>query len=258
MLKPSPVTIRNWELPLGFYQLQKPVRKGSKWAMIIDASVMLGQQKLLMVLGIDLSRYHFEQAINLDMVEVLGVHVAASFKSETIKKVLNDIKQNGHQIEYVVCDNGNNLRKAIRLANIAHIQDCTHALGLLIEKRYKTAEHFNSFSKRSALFKRQISLSKHAALIPPVQRSKGRFLNLEGICKWAQKVLNLAGEYRNKAEYLEVYKTIKWIEDYQDLINDMVVHITVLHKIFKILKNKGLSQLSEQGCTGITLIQQGK
>lgn len=243
--RPSISSIRNWEMKMGYHQLQKRDHSKGDWVLILDESIMVGQQKLLLLMGVNLSNYDFNSPLNFSHAQVLGLHVGSSCKWTEIKQAIDNLLSRGYQLKYAVSDSGSSICKALRESGIVRIEDCTHALGLLLKKRYKNNACYDTFCKEATSFKRKISTSKYAAYMPPTQRSKARFLNLTQMSNWATKLLRVA---KNKDIEKEVYDRIKWIESYENLIIDIVKHQQLLNQLFKVLKHKGLSKRNQQAC----------
>lgn len=244
---PSMSSIRHWEKKLGHWRLHQIPCPQERWAIILDESVGVGQQKLLVVLGVPLSAYQFGQALSLEQVQVLCVRLSASWKAEAIRQELVQLRARGYAISYAISDGGTNLGKALRISKIVQIQDCTHALGKLLERQYKKDEEFQAFTKACALFKRQTLLGEASLVMPPAQRAKGRFLNLEPLCQWGCKLLCLLEE---KPELLSesMRKKIAWLLPYRDMLIQMHEQCQTMHALLKILKNKGLSEHTVQQC----------
>ncbi|MGB3849136.1 MAG: hypothetical protein WA958_04165 [Tunicatimonas sp.] len=244
---PSISSIRHWEKKLGHWRLHQSACSQERWAIILDESVGVGQQKLLVVLGVPLLGYQFGQALSLEQVRVLSVRLSASWKAEAIRQELVQLQGRGYAISYAISDGGTNLLKALRVSEITQIQDCTHALGKLLEKQYKKDEEFQAFTKACALFKRQTLLGEGSLVMPPVQRAKGRFLNLEPLCQWGCKLLCLLEE---KPELLSesIREKIAWLLPYQDMLIQMHEQCQTMHALLKVLKNKGLSEQAAQQC----------
>lgn len=244
--KPSISSIRNWEMKMGYHQLQKEDESSDEWVLIVDESILVGQQKLLLLMGVNLAKYNFTAPLKFSDTEVLGLYIGNCCTWVEIKKAIGGLRTRGYSFKYVVSDGGSNICKALKNSNIIRIEDCTHALGLLLKKRYKTNVEYNKFSKAASAFKSNISTSKYAAYMPPTQRSKARFLNLGLINKWSVKLLAICKDIKSKQGEQEVYRRIKWIEAHEDIINDISEHLQLLNGIFKLLKHKGLSEKTEQ------------
>ena len=136
------------------------------------------------------------------------------------------------------------------MSNILQIQDCTHAIGNLLKKQYVSNEEFITFSKQCGILKRQVMTGKDALIMPPTQRVKGRFLNLQPLSDWAYKMLLLL---KNKDSMLSVEQREKlsWLENYRTLILEIYEQGKTMNQLFKVLKNEGLSEYSSQKCNTI-------
>lgn len=253
LFSPSIASIRNWEIKMGYHQLGNRVQSDREWMLILDESIMVGQQKMLLLLGVELSKYSFDAPLNFEDIEVLGLYVGSSCKWENVQQQIRALHERGYVFKYAVSDAGSSICKGLRVSGITRVEDCTHALGLLIKKRYKGQQEYETFSKQAAAFKRKVSTSKYAVYMPPAQRSKARFLNLSELSNWAIKLLKLAKQYKQESSKEQVYERIKWIENYESLIDDISVHQKLLNELFKILKNRGLSQETKQCCQKVIL-----
>lgn len=244
---PSRSSILNWEKKLGYTRLDSLAQTDQEWAIILDESISIGKQKLLVILGLELSDYNFGQALSLSEVKVLSLRLSDSWKSEEIQEELVKLTQAGYCIRYAVSDGGKNLCKALRISNITRISDCTHAIGKLLERQYKKDEQFNAFLKECSAFKRRNMLGETSLLIPPSIRAKGRFLNLQPLSKWACQVLKMM-ENPPSEFTIEMKEKLEWITQYKQMLIDIDRQCQTMMALFKVLKNQGLSSESIQEC----------
>lgn len=252
---PSRSSIQNWEKKLGYWRLYHREVIDANWLIILDESISVGSQKLLVVLGLNLKNYTFGHALKLEEVEVLLVRISDSWKGEAISEELTWLKEQGYSISYAVSDGGTNLCKGLRMSGITQVRDCTHAIGNLLKKQYQKEEQFNNFIKECGLFKRQVMLGKQALVMPPNQRVKGRFLNLQPLSEWGCKLLWII---ENKPESLseQTIEKLDWLLKYKPLLTQINEQCQTMKVIFKVLKNRGLSQQTAQECE--QLLQQSK
>lgn len=235
-------SIRNWEIKLGYHELQQTINTADKWVLIIDESISIGNQKMLLLIGVNLSKYQFGKALNLGDMRVLEIRLSKSWKAPDIEKVVKSVEQRGFTFEYCCCDNGNNLRKLLKTIGLVHIEDCGHALGNWLKNRYKKEEVFLSFCTESTKTKRSLILSKYAEYVPPKHRTKGKFLNLSAIAVWAKKILFLAKQYQQTGTCKGAFEKIKWILKYEEFILKLNEEQALINKVNKLIKNKGLSK----------------
>jgi len=248
---PSHTSISNWEKKLGYYRVfEKPSSSGD-WVIIIDESITVGQQKMLLILGVNLADYKFGQAVKFEDVEVLDFGIQKSWKGEAIDERLKGITSKGVNILYCVCDGGNNLCKSLKISQIIRVEDCTHAIGKLLEKQYKDKEEFVKFSRECVGFKRRKMQSEIAFLIPPTQRSKGRFLNLEPLAKWAREWILFMKKVAKKRKSPVWLTEIEWLKEYEQMVEKIYTDCQVMHQLFKIIKHQGLSEKTAAVCRNI-------
>ena len=71
---PSHVTISNWMKKVGYFQLTKSKEIAEDWIIIIDESIQIGAEKLLLILGIRSSKIDFSRPLNYqDVLPILQV-----------------------------------------------------------------------------------------------------------------------------------------------------------------------------------------
>ena len=71
----------------------------------------------------------------------------------------------------------------------AWINDIKHKTARMLNHALDHDSAWSKFAEKSHHFKKQVSQGPLAALAPPQQRSKARYMNLEVLVKWAQKSL---------------------------------------------------------------------
>lgn len=247
--KPSASSIRNWCIKLGYHKVhQKCQSPKSDWVLIVDESVSVGSEKILLLLGINLADYHFDGPLKMQQVEVLAIRIKRSWKAEEISEVVEQVLQRDYRFKYACSDNGNNLRKMLKMNNIIHIEDCGHYFGKVLEKRYKKDDVYQDFSSKKSLFKKQNLLSQYAVFLPPQQRTKGRFMNLWSTCKWAKKLVSIAKNMASEVRKEDTYEKIKWILDFEDFIEQLYREQQLINRLNEILKKEGLSEKSIKAC----------
>lgn len=238
---PSYNSIRNWCCKAGHYRLNyEGSTNAQEWVYFVDESISLGKERILLVLGIPVNRLDFKESLSLDSMRVLSIELAKSWKGDAIASVLSKLQER-FPLAYIVSDEGNNLRKSYQLLDCIHIPDCGHRLANIVEKLYSDDPFFTEFSKKAASLRRKWSLSKYAAYMPPVQRSKARFANLFPVVAWAYKCLQVwkkfPSEVQSEAGFIK--ENTGWVREFY-AIQQRIVYIS------KILKNKGFSAQTHQ------------
>lgn len=181
-------TVIQWIKRIGYYELNKSKKQG-RWVIVIDESVMIGQARLLNIYGQLVENIPVDRALCLQDMESLYVSSRTSWKGDDIAIVLEQLKISLGEITYLVSDGGNNLMRACALTEIPHIYDITHYVALQYEYILKDNKDFTELSSMMGKMRRKGILSKIAHLLPPNQRTKSRFLNIDLVITWSLKAL---------------------------------------------------------------------
>lgn len=230
-------SIRMWVIKLGKYRIENQAVEKEPWVCFIDESIHIGNEKILLVLGLPEKDLDFQNALCLSQLRVLHMEVSSQWKGEDISGVLLNV-QKRIPIAYMVSDQGNNLKKACLLSEIKQVSDCTHALSKGIEKAYKRQELFAEFCLWAGTLRRKWPLkTDRKAYLPPSQRNKVRFANLFPLVKWAKQISdnwpNLSADLQRELKFIKENQA--WILNFWQ-IQEQVVQIS------RLLKTEGYSQ----------------
>lgn len=245
---PSFSTAMLWVKKLGYSQLHVPKEKANDWVTVVDESIGIGQEKVLVVLGIRRSKIDFTRPLKLgDMVPVL-VKSRESWKGNDVAHELEGVKKQLGTVIYAVTDAGSTLKCGLKKADIPHVYDITHAIAIALEKLYKKDVYFKEYTAEAGQMRYKLCCSKNAHLIPPNQRSKSRFLNIDILSKWGIKVLRALGRNEITAEERD---QLQWVQEKGAFIVEMDILISVVEEISILLKNNGLNRATKTKCISI-------
>ncbi len=195
--KPSPTTIRNWVLRCGYYALTYARDLKGDYVVIIDESIQIGKEKLLLMLGVKVETDRCRCApLSGQDVEVLGMEVQSSWAGKDIAEFIQ--RKLSHyplvNLLYVVSDQGASLLAAVRSLNLAWVSDCTHVMMNAVKELFDQDAALSELSASIGQLRRQLTLSDWGALLPPTLRDKDRFLRIFTIVEWAERL----DQYWNK------------------------------------------------------------
>ena len=245
---PSYTSAMLWIKKIGYYQLESEKEKADDWIIIVDESIGIGQEKVLVVLAIRECKIDFTRPIRIQDMTPVIVKSREKWKSEDISKELKVAKMRLGNIKYAVTDGCCTLKKGLKEASIIHIYDVTHGIAVYLERIYKNDSKFKYFMSQSGLMRSKLYNSKMAYLIPPNQRSKSRFLNLDIISKWSVKALRTF----NKNEIsVEESAALAWVKEYDSFIVEISELISIIEEISVLLKNNGLNKKTISKCKEI-------
>lgn len=243
---PSHSSVYNWDVKIGYAKLEEKPTKSKEYALIMDESISIGSEKILVISGVDLARYDFSRPLQMEDLKILDIVVGKSWKAKDISPRISELEKDNITFKYGCSDNAGNLRNALKDKGLAHIEDCGHALGNLMKNKYKSDSTFKAFSEALRKFRLRMLPSKDAEYVPPKWRNKGKYMNLWAVCNWAKKMLDLVRFYEKQSPRIEVFTKLKWLLDYAIFIEGLYAEQQVINRINKELKTYGLSKQTLQ------------
>jgi hypothetical protein len=237
---PSASSVRNWCIKTGHYQLNQGAKRTEKWVLWVDESVLLGQERVLLILGCPEKSFDFKTPLRQNAVEVLSVSVQSSWKGEEIAQKLSEVAEKT-PIAYIVSDQGHNLRCAYKQGGYIAVSDCSHAFARALESLYKDSESFQRFGMACSQLRKKWILSQWAAYMPPAQRTKARFMNVAPLLDWAKACLERFEDFPIEVQTAIAFLTEQreWIEEFWSILQttrDLTHHLKI--KGFSIAKKE--------------------
>lgn len=237
-----------WVKKVGYYCLNQPKVLADDWILILDESIGIGQEKLLVVLGIRSSQVDFSRPLQIQDMEPIIVKSRKRWTSEDVSAELEKCKALIGRVVYATTDGSSVLKKALCLSGIYHVYDITHATAIMLEKLYMKDSDFNELTKLMGEMRQKLCCSKHAHIIPPNQRSKSRFLNIDILTGWGMKVLVALKKDNLTKEEKEL---LQWVGHKESFIEEMGQIIETIQDLSILLKNNGLNNKTKKECCKI-------
>ena len=241
---PAYTTIGYWtqELGLSVYEDAPGRLRGTPYAIIVDVSMMIGSQKLLLILGAPAT--NGGGAVCEKDLTVLGVYVAKSWNSKSVREAIDEtVKKVGTAPKFIISDNDSTICKAVRDGGYAHHLDVSHSLGMYLERTYKEDPEYKELSTLVQGARLKYNMQEVAVVQPPSQRSIARFMNLFDWVEWARRMQDT---YHNLTE--EMRAIYAFIPANAALILELSQTMDCYREIERCLKTKGLSKASAEWC----------
>lgn len=210
---PDYSSIRQWGLRLGLYELNRQKEYRNDWIFILDMTIELGKAKCLVMLGI--SQQKLTQIIHQEMrglqhldVEVLALEVMEQSTGILIAEKLRNLALIVGTPVQIVSDWGSDIKKGINLylesnPGVIATYDVTHKMANLLKKELYQDERYQNFLRQCSLTRQRTQQTELSFLMPPKQRSKARYHNVDILVAWAQKVL----KYQQKQDFFQISTT---------------------------------------------------
>lgn len=242
--EPTHSTVLLWMKKQGVANFkEKSFFEGNKWFLIIDESIQFGNKKLIAVMAVLSSSVREKALTYLDLIPLV-LKSSTSWKAEQIKQeIINSIDVK--DVEYVVCDNGNNLKSTCNILDLIHVEDVNHKISGFIKNVYEKDPVFESYTKHLSGLRGKLSLSKVAHLIPPNQRIVSRFMNLTPLFVWGEKTLRLI---ENQKLDNQEFEKVAFLLNYKEFVTDTLLVLNTLNLIQKKLKINHFNQVQIREC----------
>jgi hypothetical protein len=255
---PHRITVRNWCIRNGLHSLEKPIEKSDDMVAIGDITISLGKVKCLAILGTRAGKLKQREdyTLNHQDVEVLGLHVTEKATGDFVQQSFEETRNRmGFDFLGVVIDQGAEMKKGCRQyqkdhANTIVIHDIKHKMSLVMEHTLRKNFVWIEFNKKMLETRRLIQQTEFAAMTPPTQRSKARFMDIGYILHWRKRVLKakqsghldcISNERYEKyfgwlKEYEQAFEDWDFMEGAVDMVNSVCREYGLSHETYEYLK----------------------
>jgi len=192
---PHWTTGRLWMLRLGHAVLTGAKDQGEDWAWLIDHSVQIGQEKCLVIVGIQLRDLPPPgQCLAHTDLELIALVPRKSWTRQEVDEALETATATTGVPRVIVTDHGVDIHGGVTFFQERHpetkeIYDAKHKAACVLKGRLEKNPRWQDFQQRVAQTRCAIQQTELAFLVPPGPRPKARFMNLEVMLQWASKVL---------------------------------------------------------------------
>ncbi|WP_418689049.1 hypothetical protein [Agathobacter sp.] len=229
------------KLGLSVYQDEQPC-KDKKFAMVVDESIAINGQKLLLTLAIPSE--HQNRPIRHEDVTILDISVSKGFNGDDVQGRIEEAEKSaGNAPDYIISDNGHNLTKGITGSGHIRHADISHSMGVILKKVYEKQSDFVEFTTLLGKKRLQYHLTDKAYLLPPNMRAISRFMNMSSWVFWGNEMLDCYDTLPGKMQ--EAYAFIK---DYESLLKELQAVLCAVRHVEAICKNEGLSVMTSRKC----------
>jgi hypothetical protein len=192
---PHWTTGRLWLQRFGLAQLDAPKQVAPDWAWMIDHSVQIGTQKVLVILGLRLKDLPPPgQSLTHHRMELMALEPMDSSTRQDVADRLEATARSTCVPRVIVDDHGVDLAGGVVLFQRQHpetaeVYDIKHKAACLLKARLEADPRWPAFGAWVGRTRCAIQQTELAALVPPGSRPKARFMNLGPQLDWAEKVL---------------------------------------------------------------------
>ncbi len=192
---PSWYTARLWLLRLGYYKLTRPKEQAKDWIWIVDHSIQIGAQKCFVILGVRLSELPIpERCLGHEDVEPIELFPVTKSDGTIVYQQLEATIEKTGLPRAIIGDKGSDLHAGIQKFRSAHpscdyIYDIKHKTAAILKQELADDPAWIEFRQLATKSKSQVQQTALAPLAPPKQQSKARYMNVDRLVEWGQKML---------------------------------------------------------------------
>ncbi|WP_194846996.1 hypothetical protein [Candidatus Neptunochlamydia vexilliferae] len=202
---PKPETLIQWDLKIGLHKLERPKAADQEWVWMADHVIRLGSYKCFVVVGVRMSalRAKSDLTVTLEDLEPMAIlPMQVSNGTEVAKRLEETINKVGFSPAGLVIDHGSDLHAGSKLVAEQYPgmdlkYDVCHKVACELKKRLKT-DSWEIMTKSATETKKALSMTPFTKFAPPQQRSKARYMNLDTLVAWGDKILQKYDELPTK------------------------------------------------------------
>lgn len=190
-------SVRLWLLRLGLYKLNRPKQQADDWMWIVDHTLQMGDRKCLIIVGIRQSAWDAEdRVLSHEDVDLIDLDPVTESNGKVVYRQLKAAAAKTGVPRAIVSDKGGDLHAGIERFRKGHrttawMYDIKHKTACLLKQALERDRSWQEFTAKAHRFKQQVGQTSLAALAPPQQRSKARYMNLDVLVEWAERSLRL-------------------------------------------------------------------
>jgi hypothetical protein len=247
---PSWYAGRLWLLRLGYYKLTRKKDKAADWIWIIDHTIQWGSEKCLVILGLRQSQLpSAETILNHEDVEPIAMFPVTSSNGEIVYQQLEEAVEHTGVPREIIADHGPDLKKGVdrfcqEHKQTSYIYDIKHKVAAVLKQELKDDELWNEFVKLANETRRRVQQTGLAALAPPNQRSKSRYMNVDKLVKWAiEKLIFLDQQQIEPSQQFDqqqVHVKLGWLTEYRAALSEWQEMLQIVKTAESFIKFNGL------------------
>ena len=246
---PSFTTIKSWAEQIGYYKLKRAKTKAKDWAVIIDASIQMGEKKCVLILGSRASRLQKirNRALRLEDLEILSMRVVSTLNGQVIAQMLREVAAAVGEIISICSDRGSDMLCGIKLFQVTspetrQVGDTAHRVSNLLETTLSRSSKWKRFREEITMARRKMQNSLIPGALPPSPRTKARYMNVGPMIWWAADMLVLLdqGISNPGLDIEELRKYLGWLLVYRDEIQYWSCLIAIGEAARQVVRLEGI------------------
>jgi len=253
-------SMRLWLLRLGLYQLNRPKEQADDWMWMVDHTLQMGDRKCLIIVGIRQSAWDSEnRVLSYEDVDLIDLQPVTESDGKVVYRQLKAATAKTGVPRAIISDKGGDLHSGIKRFRKGHrgtawMYDIKHKTACLLKHALEHDATWQQFTVKVHRFKQQVAQTSLAALAPPQQRSKSRYLNLDVLIEWAERSLRLLDSRKAiKAagwKRAQVEAKLGWLRQYSPQVRRWAEMLAVVGTTEHYVRHEGIHAKAPEELAG--------
>jgi len=246
---PHFTTGRLWLLRLGYYKLTRPKIQADDWVWLVDHVVQIGVEKCLIIVGVRLCTLPPQGTpLRLEDLEPIAVLPVTESNQHVVHRQLEEQASKTGIPRVILGDHGSDLLAGVNRFCATHpetssLYDIVHKAASLLKTRLERDPRWSEFCKQAAQTKVQTQQTELAFLVPPNQRSKARYMNLEPLLSWAHKTRQVLeqrpAEVMAYCTEARLEEKVGWLREYDAALSEWEEYQGLLDATVEYIRGHG-------------------
>ena len=243
---------RLWLLRRGYYKLTRPKDQADDWVWIVDHTVQIGIEKCLVILGIRLCHSpNPDRCLSHSDVEPITLLPVTKSNGEVVYQQLKQtIKKTGVPRE-IIGDYGSDLKSGIEKfcrehPKTCYLYDIKHKTAAILKRELQNDSAWVKFTQLAAKTKSKVQQTALAPLAPPNQRTKARYMNIDVLIQWGQKMITFLQQQGKKPnsdyDQKKVKEKLGWLILFNEHLEEWGELLQVVTSVESFIRKQGISR----------------
>ncbi|MHC4260646.1 MAG: hypothetical protein ACYSTF_09605 [Planctomycetota bacterium] len=241
---------RLWLLRLGYYKLNRPKEQADDWVWIVDHTVQLGAEKCLVILGLRLSCLPApDRCLGHEDVEPIALFPVKQSNGDVVYQQLEQTIEKTGLPREIVGDHGSDLKAGIQKFRQVHPETCyvydiKHKTAAVLKHELRTDPLWLEFTQLAAQTKKKVQQTTLAALAPPNQRTKARYMNVDSLIRWGQNMLTFLDKQPQPGDSAfdpgQIEEKLGWLIGFREPLGQWQQLLEVITTTESFVRKQGL------------------
>jgi hypothetical protein len=229
---------RVWLLRVGYYKLTRPKVLAEDWVWIVDHTVQVGTEKCLVILGLRLCDLPpAGRSLSHADVEPIALLPVTHSDGDVVYQQLEQATAQTGVPREIISDHGTDVKAGIekfcdRHPQTSAVYDIKHKTAAVLKRELEHDPAWPTFTQQASRTQSQLRQTDLAALAPPSQKTKARYMNVDELVKWGQAILVLLDKQPNALCLMfapgQVKQKLGWVTEYR-------THLAMWGEMFQVI-----------------------